>query len=142
MVDEKLLEDVKSIASTELRARKALMAGSKNVESAWTRALSHEDDGDVDEPIKKVPKGQTLASSSRPGPSREIRKMRRDRPFIPQRHGGPGRAAGTGRTQFEEDDRGQEAPHGGGKKKESGRAQSTGGAASCRARGPGEGRGH
>ena len=65
------------------------MAGSKNVESALDWLLSHENDGDIDEPIKKVPKGQTLASE-RPGPSREIHKMRRDRPLVPQRHGGPG----------------------------------------------------
>ena len=63
MVDEKLLEDVKSMGFPELRARKALMAGSKNVESALDWLLNHENDGDIDEPIKKVPKGQTLASS-------------------------------------------------------------------------------
>ena len=101
MVDEKLLEDVKSMGFPELRARKALMAGSKNVESALDWLLSHENDGDIDEPIKKVPKGQTLASSGPAPVAKSIKCVETGRLFRNAMEA-QAYAERTGRTQFEE----------------------------------------
>ena len=101
MVDEKLLEDVKSMGFPELRARKALMAGSKNVESALDWLLSHENDGDIDEPIKKVPKGQTLASSGPVQVAKSIKCVETGRLFRNAMEA-QAYAERTGRTQFEE----------------------------------------
>merc|ERR1719439_540023 len=77
------------------------MAGSKNVESALDWLLSHENDGDIDEPIKKVPKGQTLASSGPAPVTKSIKCVETGRLFRNAMEA-QAYAERTGRTQFEE----------------------------------------
>ena len=99
MVDERLLEDVKSMGFPELRARKALMAGSKNVETALDWLLNHEGDSNIDEAITLVPKGRTAT-----GPvavAKSIKCVETGRLFWTPAEA-QFYAEKTGRTQFEE----------------------------------------
>ena len=101
------------------------MAGSKNVESALDWLLSHENDKDIDEPIKKVPKGQTLASSGPVQVAKSIKCVETGRLFRNAMEA-QAYAERTGRTQFEETTEVKKAPHRRRKKTEGRRAQSTG----------------
>ena len=60
-VDEELLGKVVDMGFPELRAKKALLAGSGNVEAALEWCLNHENDADIDAPIPLVKKSDVKA---------------------------------------------------------------------------------
>ena len=74
MVDDQLLADVQAMGFDELRARKALMSGCSNANSALDWILEHENDAGIDEPIALVPKPKSLGSGSGSGESAMVAK--------------------------------------------------------------------
>merc|ERR1719399_1795029 len=117
------------------------MAGSKNVESALDWLLSHENDGDIDEPIKKVPKGQTLASSGPAPVAKSIKCVETGRLFRNAMEA-QAYAERTGRTQFEETTEVKKPLTEEEKKQKVAELKALGGAAPSGKRRPGEGRGY
>merc|ERR1719487_2351228 len=115
------------------------MAGSKNVESALDWLLSHENDNDIDEPIKKVPKGQTLASSGPVQVAKSIKCVETGRLFRNAMEA-QAYAERTGRTQFEETTEVKKPLTEEEKKTEGRGTESTGGAASSGKRRAGKSR--
>merc|ERR1719271_493543 len=87
----------------ETIARKSLMGGCANMDSAVNWILSHENDAGIEDPIPLVPKGQTLASGgSGPAPvAKSIKCVATGRLFRSMQEA-QAYAEKTGRADFEE----------------------------------------
>lgn len=103
MVDDALLADLKGMGFGETIARKSLMGGCANMDSAVNWILSHENDAGIEDPIPLVPKGQTLASGgSGPAPvAKSIKCVATGRLFRSMQEA-QAYAEKTGRADFEE----------------------------------------
>mmetsp|Transcript_9186 Transcript_9186/g.28164 ORF Transcript_9186/g.28164 Transcript_9186/m.28164 type:complete len:282 (-) Transcript_9186:888-1733(-) len=99
-VDEELLEKVLAMGFPELRARKALLSGARNAESALEWCLAHESDADIDAPIPLVPAG-SQSQASEQQTAKSIRCVETGRLFRSVQEAEL-YATKTGRTNFEE----------------------------------------
>jgi hypothetical protein len=103
-VDEDLLGQLTNMDFPEIRARKALMAGSTNMDSAMEWIFSHQDEATIDDPIPLVDKAAAPASSGSsgaPGIAKSIRCVETGKLFR-STEAAQVYAEKTGRTDFEE----------------------------------------
>lgn len=63
-VDEALLAQAMELGFPELRARKALLAGSETADAVVEWCLAHGDDADIDDPIPLVPRSAASAPAA------------------------------------------------------------------------------